>query len=209
MTTLVGCSVSPAALSNGIGAQTQKPLAIVVIGLSLILVVLTRVLQPPLLVLAHQWMERRRTPPGGGEPEAAPSAGETLSPRSRLSARSGRADRFPRDCRAAVLAVPELQPLPHVTPVVHLATRRVGTTFRDVDLIRRRTASTRSAGGRPPRFRRSACQRERVTKTGTPPNGATGGSFPAVITSSWGISARRGSPSWRARNVAPFRPSAS
>jgi cobalt-zinc-cadmium resistance protein CzcA len=61
MTTLVATlGLMPAALSNGIGAQTQKPLAIVVIGGSLILAVLTRVLQPPLLVLAHQWMERWR-----------------------------------------------------------------------------------------------------------------------------------------------------
>jgi cobalt-zinc-cadmium resistance protein CzcA len=55
MTTLVATlGLLPAAISNGIGAQTQKPLAIVVIGGSLILAVLTRVLQPPLLVLAHR-----------------------------------------------------------------------------------------------------------------------------------------------------------
>ncbi len=65
MTTLVATlGLMPAALSNGIGAQTQKPLAIVVIGGSLILAVLTRILQPPLLVLAHRWRESRR-PPGG------------------------------------------------------------------------------------------------------------------------------------------------
>jgi cobalt-zinc-cadmium resistance protein CzcA len=61
MTTLVAMlGLLPAALSNAIGAQTQKPLAIVVIGGSLILAILTRVLQPPLLVLAHQWQQRRR-----------------------------------------------------------------------------------------------------------------------------------------------------
>jgi cobalt-zinc-cadmium resistance protein CzcA len=55
MTTLVAMlGLFPAALSNGIGAQTQKPLAIVVIGGSLILAVLTQVMQPPLLVLAHR-----------------------------------------------------------------------------------------------------------------------------------------------------------
>ncbi len=60
MTTLVATlGLLPAAISNGIGSQTQKPLAIVVIGGSLILAILTRVLQPPLLVLAHQWRERR------------------------------------------------------------------------------------------------------------------------------------------------------
>jgi len=59
MTTLVATlGLLPAALSNGIGAQTQKPLAIVVIGGSLILAVLTRVLQPPLLVLAHRRLGR-------------------------------------------------------------------------------------------------------------------------------------------------------
>jgi cobalt-zinc-cadmium resistance protein CzcA len=48
----------PAALSHGIGAQAQRPLAIVVIGGSLALAVLTRVVQPPLLVVAHQLAER-------------------------------------------------------------------------------------------------------------------------------------------------------
>ncbi|GAC1575038.1 MAG: CusA/CzcA family heavy metal efflux RND transporter [Polyangiales bacterium] len=67
MTTLVATlGLLPAAISNGIGAQTQKPLAVVVIGGSLILAILTRVLQPPLLVLAHQWMDRRRGGSGGG-----------------------------------------------------------------------------------------------------------------------------------------------
>ena len=65
MTTLVATlGLLPAALSNGIGSQTQKPLAVVVIGGSLILAILTRVLQPPLLVMAHAWMERRRARAG-------------------------------------------------------------------------------------------------------------------------------------------------
>jgi cobalt-zinc-cadmium resistance protein CzcA len=60
MTTLVATlGLTPAALSTGIGSQTQKPLAIVVIGGSLILAILTRVLQPPLLLLAHEWLEKR------------------------------------------------------------------------------------------------------------------------------------------------------
>ena len=60
MTTLVATlGLLPAALSHGIGAQTQRPLAIVVIGGSLILAILTRVLQPPLLVLAHGWLRKR------------------------------------------------------------------------------------------------------------------------------------------------------
>lgn len=71
MTTLVATlGLLPAALSNGIGAQAQKPLAVVVIGGSLILAVLTRVLQPPLLVMAHEWMEKRR----GDTPVPLPTA---------------------------------------------------------------------------------------------------------------------------------------
>ena len=59
MTTLVAMlGLFPAALSRGIGAQTQKPLAVVVIGGSFVLAGLTRILQPPLIVLAQQWRER-------------------------------------------------------------------------------------------------------------------------------------------------------
>jgi cobalt-zinc-cadmium resistance protein CzcA len=73
MTTLVAMlGLLPAAMSNAIGAQTQKPLAIVVIGGSLILAVLTRILQPPLLVLAHEWIDRQRARnhPGSMHPPA-------------------------------------------------------------------------------------------------------------------------------------------
>ncbi len=59
MTTLVATiGLLPAAISQGIGAQAQKPLAIVVIGGSLMLAILTRVLQPPLLVVVHRFMAR-------------------------------------------------------------------------------------------------------------------------------------------------------
>jgi cobalt-zinc-cadmium resistance protein CzcA len=44
----------PAALSTGIGSETQKPLAIVVIGGALFLALLPRLLQPALLVLLHR-----------------------------------------------------------------------------------------------------------------------------------------------------------
>jgi cobalt-zinc-cadmium resistance protein CzcA len=44
----------PAALSTRIGAQTQKPLAIVVIGGALALMVLTRIMQPVLTYLCHR-----------------------------------------------------------------------------------------------------------------------------------------------------------
>ena len=48
----------PAAVSRGIGSETQKPLAIVVIGGALALVILPRLLQPALVMLAH----RKRAP---------------------------------------------------------------------------------------------------------------------------------------------------
>jgi cobalt-zinc-cadmium resistance protein CzcA len=68
MTTLVAMiGLFPAAISTGIGSQTQKPLAIVVIGGSFILAVVARAIQPPLLVLAHSWLERWRA---GGSPPA-------------------------------------------------------------------------------------------------------------------------------------------
>jgi cobalt-zinc-cadmium resistance protein CzcA len=48
----------PAAVSHGIGSETQKPLAIVVIGGALALVVLPRLLQPALVMLAHRKADR-------------------------------------------------------------------------------------------------------------------------------------------------------
>jgi cobalt-zinc-cadmium resistance protein CzcA len=64
MTTFVAMlGLTPAALSRGIGADTQKPLAIVVIGGALILAVLPRLIQPALLVLAHRNEARWRQEP--------------------------------------------------------------------------------------------------------------------------------------------------
>lgn len=55
MTTFVAMlGLFPAALSRGIGSETQKPLAIVVIGGALVLAILPRLLQPALLVVAHR-----------------------------------------------------------------------------------------------------------------------------------------------------------
>jgi cobalt-zinc-cadmium resistance protein CzcA len=55
MTTFVAMiGLLPAALSHGIGSETQKPLAIVVIGGALVLAILPRLLQPALLVLFHR-----------------------------------------------------------------------------------------------------------------------------------------------------------
>ena len=63
MTTCVAMlGLIPAALSKGIGSETQKPLALVVIGGAVVLAVLPRLLQPALLVLAHE-REARGTPP--------------------------------------------------------------------------------------------------------------------------------------------------
>jgi cobalt-zinc-cadmium resistance protein CzcA len=51
----------PAALSTGIGSETQKPLAIVVIGGALSIAILPRVLHAPLLVLSRsrRWRTSR------------------------------------------------------------------------------------------------------------------------------------------------------
>jgi len=55
MTDLVDAlGLLPAALSTRIGAQTQRPLAIVVIGGALAIMVLTRMLQPVLIYLCHR-----------------------------------------------------------------------------------------------------------------------------------------------------------
>ena len=59
MTDLVDAlGLLPAALSTRIGAQTQRPLAIVVIGGCLAIAVITRMLQPSLIYLMH-WRLRR------------------------------------------------------------------------------------------------------------------------------------------------------
>lgn len=59
MTTLVATlGLLPAALSHAVGAQAQRPLAIVVIGGSLVLAVVARLLQPPLCILVYRWKGR-------------------------------------------------------------------------------------------------------------------------------------------------------
>jgi len=60
MTSLVAMlGLLPAALSNAIGAQTQKPLAVVVIGGALFIAFLTRIMRPPMLLLARRWFPTR------------------------------------------------------------------------------------------------------------------------------------------------------
>jgi cobalt-zinc-cadmium resistance protein CzcA len=80
MTTFVAMlGLAPAALSHGIGADTQKPLAIVVIGGALVLAVLPRLLQPALLVLAHAG-ERRWTRQSAAEKARDIAIGESPEP---------------------------------------------------------------------------------------------------------------------------------
>jgi len=68
MTDLVDAlGLLPAAISTRIGAQTQRPLAIVVIGGALAIMLLTRLLQPALIFLMHRRLrlaEQRGEPPG-------------------------------------------------------------------------------------------------------------------------------------------------
>jgi cobalt-zinc-cadmium resistance protein CzcA len=79
MTMLVATlGLLPAALSTAIGSQTQKPLAVVVIGGSLIVAVLTRILQPPLLVLAHRHDPRFTGKPAPPNPQASAAAPEAV-----------------------------------------------------------------------------------------------------------------------------------
>jgi cobalt-zinc-cadmium resistance protein CzcA len=85
MTTFVAMlGLTPAALSHGIGADTQKPLAIVVIGGALILAVLPRLIQPPLLVLAHQREKRwrNRSPDAPGRPIPPAESGAVVAPQA-------------------------------------------------------------------------------------------------------------------------------
>jgi heavy metal efflux system protein len=67
MTALVdGLGLLPAALSTRIGAQTQRPLAIVVIGGAISIALLTRVFQPTLVFVLHNYIglsESHRTVP--------------------------------------------------------------------------------------------------------------------------------------------------
>jgi len=71
MTTLVAMiGLFPAAVSTGIGSQTQKPLAVVVIGGAFLVAVVARAVQPPLLLLAHTWLEKRQRGGGGGGPHS-------------------------------------------------------------------------------------------------------------------------------------------
>jgi cobalt-zinc-cadmium resistance protein CzcA len=56
---LASLGLLPMALSTGIGAETQKPLAVVVIGGALFIAFLTRIVRPPMLLLARRWFPTR------------------------------------------------------------------------------------------------------------------------------------------------------
>jgi cobalt-zinc-cadmium resistance protein CzcA len=74
MTDLVDAlGLLPMAISTRIGAQTQRPLAIVVIGGALAILLLTRVLQPVLIFLCHRRLRLAETP---AIPPATPTAPE-------------------------------------------------------------------------------------------------------------------------------------
>ncbi len=69
MTALVdGLGLLPAALSTRIGAQTQRPLAIVVIGGALAIVLITRTLQPTLIYLCHRRLRLAESRGGSAAP---------------------------------------------------------------------------------------------------------------------------------------------
>lgn len=76
MTDLVDAlGLLPVALSTRIGAQTQRPLAIVVIGGALAIMVLTRLLQPVLIYLCHRRLrlaDMRGTSPTAPMPDDDP-----------------------------------------------------------------------------------------------------------------------------------------
>jgi cobalt-zinc-cadmium resistance protein CzcA len=72
MTTLVAImGLLPAALSHGIGSETQKPLAVVVIGGALLLAGVARLVQGPILILAHRGRPTPETAAAPGDPSAA------------------------------------------------------------------------------------------------------------------------------------------
>ncbi|HYB90097.1 MAG TPA: CusA/CzcA family heavy metal efflux RND transporter [Candidatus Binataceae bacterium] len=71
MTEMVDCvGLLPAALSTRIGAQAQRPLAIVVIGGALAIMILTRLLQPVLIYLCHRRLRLADRLPPPMEPAA-------------------------------------------------------------------------------------------------------------------------------------------
>jgi cobalt-zinc-cadmium resistance protein CzcA len=72
MTSLVAMlGLMPAALSRGIGSDTQKPLAIFVIGGAAMLLIASRLMQSAVLVLVHR-PRRAREPSGQSEPVSGP-----------------------------------------------------------------------------------------------------------------------------------------
>jgi cobalt-zinc-cadmium resistance protein CzcA len=71
MTTAVAMlGLLPAAVSHGVGSETQKPLALVVIGGGLLLAIVARLMQPALLVLLFRRVKAPGSIPAPSSPEA-------------------------------------------------------------------------------------------------------------------------------------------
>ncbi len=89
MTALVdGLGLLPAALSTRIGAQTQRPLAIVVIGGAVSIALLTRVFQPTLMYVFHRQiglLDHNERPGNGNPPLPPPPPGGRISPANPFS----------------------------------------------------------------------------------------------------------------------------
>jgi cobalt-zinc-cadmium resistance protein CzcA len=61
MTALSACiGLLPAALSNGIGSEVQKPLAVVVVGGMLLGPIMLLIVAPALQVIVMQWSDKRQ-----------------------------------------------------------------------------------------------------------------------------------------------------
>ena len=60
----------PAAVSSRIGTQTQKPLALVIIGGTMAIALILTVLQPPMVLLVHRWQEARSPQKGASQKQS-------------------------------------------------------------------------------------------------------------------------------------------
>ena len=156
MTDLVALiGLLPAALSNGIGAQAQKPLAIVVIGGALALALLTRMLQPPLFVFAHQHFpyhdpdaSPRQVAEGGGVLEHIPPvrAATVITLLELLQSRGGR-EQIPRVAAAMSMELPQMMQVVAAAKRLGLveASKRAVSVSRAGDRFVRATEGDRKA----------------------------------------------------------------
>ncbi len=104
MTCLAACiGLAPAALSNGIGSQVQKPLALVVVGGTLLAPVLILLVLPVLIDMFSTRMSGNRLAPGRGTADRGERRDAPLSARAaarrlrrRAALRPARRRRRPR-----------------------------------------------------------------------------------------------------------------